>query len=267
MVLYLTGGWYTQIGQRRLRDEVVDGAIDTASGLFRAGVPPHMVSGLALKIRALASYADPPHRRSMPKTIGSGRFSDGERKVMRLRLQTDTDRQPALQCFVTDCLEHVHDAMDLRGLYLHLVHITRMMQLLQVARISGAASGLLGGSADPSFHMTTGVAAEWTPPPLDDDDSEQISHVSQTPKSKPKRAAAKPKAKTKTAVKKKAAATQRLPAKAAKKPVAKKTPASKQAAPKTKAATKPRAKTPSKKASSKPNVRKKAKRTNAKARR
>lgn len=193
MVLYLTGGWYTQIGQRRLRDEVVDGAIDTASCLFRAGVPPHMVSNLALKIRALASYADPPHRRTTPHFAHAARFSDAERKVMRQRLVLDTDRHPALQGFVTDCLEHVHDAMDLRGLYLHLVHITRMMQLLQVARISGAASGFLSGVQDASAHIKTGVAAEWTPPPLDDDAaSAPLAPAAKKPASPKAAAAAKP---------------------------------------------------------------------------
>ena len=41
---------------------------------------------------------------------------------------------PVLQGFVADCLEHVTSAAELMAFYLHLVHITRMMQLLAVAQ-------------------------------------------------------------------------------------------------------------------------------------
>jgi hypothetical protein len=144
MITYLKDGWYTRMGQRRLRNEVVDGAIDTASMLFRAAVPPEAISSLALKIRALATIADPPHRRGM------GSFGDAERRALTQRLQQYTDRFPVLQGFINDCLEHVGDAQELRALYLHLVHVTQMMQLLMVAKLSGAAGGLFFGALGPS---------------------------------------------------------------------------------------------------------------------
>lgn len=140
MITYLKDGWYTRIGQRRLRNEVVDGAIDTASMLFRAAVPPEAISSLAMKIRTLASIADPPHRRGH-----GGNFEAAEQRALARRLQTYTDRFPALQSFISDCLEHVANANELRALYLHLVHVTQMMQLLMVAKLSGVAGGLLTG--------------------------------------------------------------------------------------------------------------------------
>ena len=134
MITYLQGGWYTRLGKRRLRNEVVDGAIDTASMLFRAAVPPEAISSLALKIRTLASIADPPHRANH----GSD-FLAAEHGALSRRLQIYTDRFPALQGFVNDCLEHVANANELRALYLHLVHITQMTQLLLVAKLSGVS--------------------------------------------------------------------------------------------------------------------------------
>lgn len=144
MITYLKDGWYTRIGQRRLRNEVVDGAIDTASMLFRAAVPPQAITSLALKIRTLATLVDPPHRR------GRGGFGGKERSALEQRLQIYTDRFPALQSFINDCLEHVSTPNELRALYLHLIHVTQMMQLLLVAKLSGAGGGLpfLGGSTD-----------------------------------------------------------------------------------------------------------------------
>jgi hypothetical protein len=144
MITYLKDGWYTRLGQRRLRNEVVDGAIDTASMLFRAAVPPEAISALALKIRTLATIADPPHRR------GVGGFGAAERQALTSRLQQYTDRYPVLQGFINDCMEHVADAQELRALYLHLVHVTQMMQLLMVAKLSGAAGGLFFGALGPS---------------------------------------------------------------------------------------------------------------------
>ncbi|HET6343511.1 MAG TPA: hypothetical protein VFH51_01210 [Myxococcota bacterium] len=145
MITYLKDGWYTRLGQRRLRNEVVDGAIDTASMLFRAAVPPEAISTLALKIRALVTIADPPHRRGM------GGFGAAERQALTGRLQQYTDRFPVLQGFINDCMEHVSDAQELRALYLHLVHVTQMMQLLMVAKLSGAAGGLFFGASGPGI--------------------------------------------------------------------------------------------------------------------
>ena len=146
MITYLTEGWYTRLGQRRLRNEVVDGAIDTASMLFRSAVPPEAITSLALKIRTLATLVDPPHRRGQ-----GGGLGPHERAALVQRLQLYTDRYPALQSFINDCLEHVNDAMELRALYLHLVHVTQMMQLLMVAKLSGATRGMgLLSSPSPS---------------------------------------------------------------------------------------------------------------------
>lgn len=158
MVTYLSEGWYTKLGQRRLCDGVVDGAIDTASMLFRSSVPPEAITSLALKIRTLATLVDAPHRRS----VSSG-LAPRDRAALKQRLQLYTDRYPALQCFVNDCLEHVNDGTELRALYLHLVHVTQMMQLLMVAKLSGAAGGLLSGPL-PAAARTAAVSSEPTQP-------------------------------------------------------------------------------------------------------
>lgn len=137
MITYLKDGWHTRPGHR-LRAQVVDGAIDTASMLFRASVPPHTVTRLALKIRGLTTFVNP-----VRQPVASSSLTPREKKVLQARLQAATDRHPALQGFISDCLNHVDSITDLRALYLHVVQVSQMMQLLMVAKLSGASQGIL----------------------------------------------------------------------------------------------------------------------------
>ena len=52
MTSYLQRGWYADEADRtRLRTEVIDGAMDVAGMLLRAGVPAHRILRVALKVR------------------------------------------------------------------------------------------------------------------------------------------------------------------------------------------------------------------------
>lgn len=210
MITYLEGGWYTRMGQRRLRNEVVDGAIDTAGMLFRAAVPPEAISSLALKVRTLASVADPPHRRGAA-------LGPGERAALTRRLQEYTDRFPALQSFINDCLEHINDANDLRALYLHLMHVTQMAQLLMVAKLSGAAGGLLFGEAPqismPPASLPNRITTEASSTALGDDSGEE-PFATLTP---PRKKAAKKTSKGRSKVTKKASSATKASKKKVKK--------------------------------------------------
>ena len=128
MVPFLKDGWYAQGSAQGLRDAVVDGAIDGASLLFRAAVPIAGVSSLAQVVRQLSTVANPAHR--------PGDCLDTQ--ALRARLNACTAGMPPLQAYVDACLDHVHQGRDLRALYLHLQHITHMMQLLVVAKLSHA---------------------------------------------------------------------------------------------------------------------------------
>ncbi len=154
MITYLTAGWYTDGSPRRLQDAVVDGAIDSASMFFRAAVPPQAVSSLALRLRTLAALVDAPHRRR----AGPVTLSASERQAVCQRLQMYTDRFPALQSFILDALEAVHNAAEMRALYLHLIHIGQMMQLLVVAKVSDVA-GSLGLSTQTPYEVAGGKTA------------------------------------------------------------------------------------------------------------
>jgi hypothetical protein len=156
MTSYLSHGWYTRVGRKRLRNEVIDGAIDAASMLYRAGVTPERVSGVALKVRTLATIADPPHRRLL------GRFSSRDRRVLVQRLEALTDGNPPLQCFAADCLEHVYAPNDLRAFYLHLVHITNMMQLLAVAALTDRVRNK-AAKGSPTERLSSGGQTTSTP--------------------------------------------------------------------------------------------------------
>jgi hypothetical protein len=135
MTSYLDGGWYVPQTRSRLRTEVIDGAMDIAGMLVRAGVPARRLLRLALKVRTLVVIADPLMR-------GTSRFAAAERANVAERLANYTDDFPALQGFVNDCIEQVNGAPDMTAFYLHLVHVARMMQLLDHAVHRGiAASG------------------------------------------------------------------------------------------------------------------------------
>lgn len=134
MITYLAHGWYTSTPPTKLRDEVVDGAIEAASMLFSAGLGPQSVEALAMRVRSLVAITDPPHRRlASAKAPG---FTEAEHRAIEQRLRAMTDGAPPLQSFILDCLDHVTETRSLQALYLHMMHITHMMQLLQVARLT-----------------------------------------------------------------------------------------------------------------------------------
>lgn len=118
MLTYLTDGWFSPLHPRHLHDAVVDGALDSASFLVRAGTPPHAVRPLAHSLRRLTSTAKP----------------DFVRKAWTAWLTDATDGQPALQGLVLDGLEAVHDLETLGALATHLAHIADAMQVVLRAR-------------------------------------------------------------------------------------------------------------------------------------
>lgn len=152
MTSYLEQGWFEQQdGKRGLAAPVIDGAMDVAGGLLRGGIEPLLLMKLALRVRGLAAIADPQMR-------GAGQFTERDRGTLTRRLEKYMDRDPAVHAFVADCLDRVNNLSDLMAFYLHVVHVARMMQLLQVAAQTPLAA-LLGGAA-PSRSVTTkpGVA-------------------------------------------------------------------------------------------------------------
>ncbi len=104
----------------------MDGAIDVAGMLYRAGVPASSIAKIAMKLRSIASLIDP----AMQKNVV---FDEKKRHAIAARLESVTDEYPTLHGFVDDCLEHVHSPRDLRAFYLHLAHIGQMVQLLSAA--------------------------------------------------------------------------------------------------------------------------------------
>ncbi len=134
---YLAGGWYAPGKRARLKTEVVDGAMDAAGMLMRAGVPPHRVLRIALKVRSLVVIADPLLRGGEP-------FTGAPRQRLADRLAVHTDGFPELQSFILDCLDHVASASDMTAFYLHLLHVGRMMQLIGHAVGTGLGGALLG---------------------------------------------------------------------------------------------------------------------------
>lgn len=144
MITYLKDGWYKHGAERQLRTEVVDGAIDAASMLFQASVPPHVLSGVAFKLRTLVSIVD-------PMMTGTATLGSKQRERLWQKIEPLVLGYPVLDAFVRDCLEHVRTPSDLRAFYLHLIHVTQMVQLLS------AAIGPMG------IHLGSMLAS--TPPP------------------------------------------------------------------------------------------------------
>lgn len=126
MTSYLDAGWFQHEGKKGLRTEVIDGAMDAAGMLLRAGVSPELVLRVALRVRALMIIAD-------PQVLSVGRFSDDIRARFALRLERYTNQSPELHAFVADCLERTDNLSDLMAFYLHLTHVARMIQLLKAA--------------------------------------------------------------------------------------------------------------------------------------
>ncbi len=145
MTSYLASGWFQQDGKKSLRTEVIDGAMDVAGLLARADVPAHVLMRVALRVRALVAIAD-------PQMVSIGRFSDKERSRIERRLERYTDTSPELHAFVADCLERVDNISDLMAFYLHLIHVARMMQLIDVALhdtvMAQVRDSLLGAEPD-----------------------------------------------------------------------------------------------------------------------
>ncbi|MEE8409490.1 MAG: hypothetical protein V3T05_07790 [Myxococcota bacterium] len=136
MTTYLEGGWYQPSARSRLRSEVIDGAMDIAGLLLRGSVPVRRVLRTAIKVRSLVVIADPLMR-------GTSRFGPSERGLIVQKLSPYTDDYPELQGFVGDCVDQVSSAPDMTAFYLHLVHIARMMQLLDHAT-KGGLEGIAG---------------------------------------------------------------------------------------------------------------------------
>ena len=128
MTLYLENGWFEPGDEQKLRSEVVDGAMDMAGTLIRANVSAQTLHGLALKVRSSSTVVDPQMK-------GVDEFGARVREIVLQRIQDQTEQVPELHAFVTDCLENIQKPSDLMGFYLHLVHISRMVQLLGQASV------------------------------------------------------------------------------------------------------------------------------------
>jgi hypothetical protein len=136
MTTYLTGGWYSRDPARGLRTEVLDGSMDAAGILHRARLSPEQVSRLALRVRGLVRLD------AMDAAVGPD-----EREILARHLDPIVGDSAELSSFVADCLDHVSTHSELMAFYLHLVHITRMMQLLVLARRGPAPTQPQGGRA------------------------------------------------------------------------------------------------------------------------
>ncbi len=132
MIPYLKAGWHTRPGRLQLRSDVTDGAIDTASMLFRAAVPAEALTRVALKVRGLTTLLHPVMRLATT----SGKFSTRERTILEQRVQGYIHSYPARQAFLHGCFKHKYTVEELRALCLHVIHVSQMMQLLRLAKVS-----------------------------------------------------------------------------------------------------------------------------------
>ncbi|MBN1960821.1 MAG: hypothetical protein JW841_07720 [Deltaproteobacteria bacterium] len=125
MTIYLHGGWYKSGLKGGLRNEVLDGAMDTAGLLHRAGLSPELVSRLALRVRSLVRLGE---NTDAP-------FGSRERDFVADRLESIAGDSAEIISFIADCLDNIKNYAELAAFYLHLVHIARMMQLLTLANL------------------------------------------------------------------------------------------------------------------------------------
>jgi len=138
MLTYLSDGWFCPSRPHQLRTEVLDGVLDSAGLLLRAGVP----QGALHDLRQALERHRPP--------FGPGREAqDGQKAVVALILER-TDHAPALQGFMMDCLEAAADERSWRALCAHLGHIADTMELLQVARAPQDSALELGAAGLPA---------------------------------------------------------------------------------------------------------------------
>lgn len=149
MVAYLANGWFTQVGPRRLRAEVVDGALDSAALLHQNGVPIALLDALLLRLRTLAFLL------SRERAAGGNTLSQAERDALRHHLQEATDDDFTLQAFMIDCLEHVGDVQGLRALYVHVMHVAHVCRLLRLAK---AQHPVAAAAQDLAISVTAGNA-------------------------------------------------------------------------------------------------------------
>lgn len=157
MTTYLEGGWYAP-DSSGLRPEVIDGAMDIAGVLLRAGVTATTLQEVALKIRSHWALLDPAME-------GEVTWGSQERERLLDRLQEFTDETPELGAFVLDCLDRVAGRRDLTAFYLHVVHVAKMVHLLSAA--------MSGEIAPP----TTEPLPEDDPtPPTSPDSAQSIEH-------------------------------------------------------------------------------------------
>lgn len=155
MTAYLAEGWFARTGPRRLRAEVVDGALDSAGVLHRAGVAAQDVLTVAMRVRALSGLVDPVHRHvhlaKVPPSA-SRALPPQALAVVREQLMMATDAAIALQTFVADCLDCVADLDALRGLQVHLMHVAQIIKLLTTTQKSAAVAALI--AAHDGLEMT-----------------------------------------------------------------------------------------------------------------
>lgn len=126
MTTYLQHGWFESRSRKTLRKEVVDGAMDIAGALLRSKVSPEILQSLALQVRTAIALSN-PQMRGLPS------FGDDTRQVVFNKFDGYLDDSPELASFLMDCLDHIHTPGDLLGFYLHLIHISKMVQLLSTA--------------------------------------------------------------------------------------------------------------------------------------
>ncbi|MEL6340020.1 MAG: hypothetical protein AAFQ65_08925 [Myxococcota bacterium] len=155
MTSYLASGWFKRDGKRSLRTEVIDGAMDVAGMLARAEVPAHVLMRVALRVRGLVAIAD-------PQMVGIARFAERERSRIQRRLEKYTDTSPELHAFVADCLERIDNVSDMMAFYLHLIHVARMMQLLDVAMHDSLMEQVRGSISPATTKRRTGGATRKT---------------------------------------------------------------------------------------------------------
>jgi len=122
MLTYLSDGWFYPTRPQQLRTEVLDGVLDSAGLLLRAGVPQDALASLK---RLLTRHAPP---------FGAQAEHADSRQAVVAHILDSTDGAPVLQGFMMDCLEAAVDEPSWHALCDHLGHIGDTMALLQAAR-------------------------------------------------------------------------------------------------------------------------------------
>jgi hypothetical protein len=126
MLAYLAQGWFSSHATHPHRPEVLDGALDSASSLYQAGLQASTVRHVGHKLR-----------RALPNTMPLGLAEPNALlghvswETLRESMLTATDDHVVLQSFVMDGLAAVVDLMTLAALCLHLQHIAQHMELLE----------------------------------------------------------------------------------------------------------------------------------------